>query len=247
MADPLDDDVRAAADRFAGLLDQIELREAWIYLTGSAVLSDWYAGRSDLDLLVVTDGPLGSGDLDTLAALHAAAPERPYLDAVYIPRDKLGTPATTGSAGFPHAVDGVFRRDGHRGNPVLWATLDRHGVAVRGPAPSTLAAAPDADWLRAWNRDNLLTYWRPWAERVRATVTELEPGAPVPAYPVVWAATGPGRLHYTIATGEITSKTAAADYTASLFPEYADLLARAKAWRRGDDAVEFRVADGRAA
>jgi hypothetical protein len=40
------------------------------------------------------------------------------------------------------------------------------------------------------------------------------------------------------------SKTAAADYTTKLFPEYAALLARAKAWRLGDDTQRFTTADG---
>lgn len=49
---------------------------------------------------------------------------------------------------------------------------------------------------------------------------------------------------YTIATGGLLAKTAAADYTARHFPDYAELLARAKAWRLGDDAVQFMVPDG---
>jgi hypothetical protein len=56
-------------------------------------------------------------------------------------------------------------------------------------------------------------------------------------------ALGPGRLHHTVATGGIISKTASADYTARLFPEFAGLLARAKAWRHGDDSVTFTRTD----
>ncbi len=62
-----------------------------------------------------------------------------------------------------------------------------------------------------------------------------------------WAALGPGRLHATITTGEIISKTAAADYTAELLPEHGALLARAKAHRLGPDGGPFTVADGYAA
>lgn len=58
---------------------------------------------------------------------------------------------------------------------------------------------------------------------------------------------GPGRLHATITTGEIISKTAAADYTAALFPEHGALLARAKAYRLGDVGEPFTVKDGHAA
>src|ERR1700744_2053669 len=62
-----------------------------------------------------------------------------------------------------------------------------------------------------------------------------------------WAALGPGRLHATITTGEIISKTASADYTARLLPDYGELLARARACRLGQDARPFTVADGYAA
>ena len=54
-------------------------------------------------------------------------------------------------------------------------------------------------------------------------------------------------VHATIATGDIVSKTAAADYTAGLLPQHAGLLERAKDHRLGDDTIPFSVADGFAA
>lgn len=66
----------------------------------------------------------------------------------------------------------------------------------------------------------------------------------------VWCASGPGRLHKTIATGRIISKSACIRYTAGLLagygPQYGDcgeVLARAETSRAGDDAVEFTAAD----
>lgn len=40
---------------------------------------------------------------------------------------------------------------------------------------------------------------------------------------------------------------AGADYTARHFPDYAELLARAKAWRLGEDTVTFMMPDAHAA
>jgi hypothetical protein len=74
-----------------------------------------------------------------------------------------------------------------------------------------------------------------------------DPGSLLPDGVVPWAALGPGRLHATITTGEIISKTAAADYTAKLLPEHGELLARATAHRLGDDGETFTIADGNAA
>jgi predicted nucleotidyltransferase len=216
-----------------------------VYLTGSAALGDWQPDRSDLDILVVTERPPGDGQLDALAGLHASLPGRPYRDALYIPAADIGAREDAGP--YPHAIDGVFNRARYRPDPVLWATLDRHGLTVRGPEAGSLGAAPEADWLREWNQGNLTSYWRRWAANVRPRIAGLDPADPVPAFLVTWAALGPGRLHATITSGEIISKTAAADYTAALLPRYATLLARAKRWRLGDDGLAFTVADGLAA
>ena len=48
---------------------------------------------------------------------------------------------------------------------------------------------------------------------------------------------------FNIATGEVISKEASADYTAKLFPEYADLCAKAKAYRLGDESVTCTAAE----
>lgn len=232
-------------DRYLKPLDAV-LPGAWVYLTGSAALGDWRPDRSDLDFLVVTEHELGGADLDALAALHAAAPERPYLDAIYVHRDRLGGKPDPGAPGFPHAVDGKFRPDGPAGDPVLWATLDRHGITVRGPDAATLGVAPDPDWLREWNLGNLESYWRRWAAQSRGILATRAPGAPAPPEAIAWGVTGPGRLHATIATGDIISKTAAADYTARLLPQHATLIAAGQAWRLGDGSRTFSTEDAHA-
>ena len=214
-----------------------------VYLTGSAVLGDWQPGRSDLDILVVTESALSDVNLAALETLHATISGRPYRDAVYVPAAGVG--ARDDGIAYPAAVDGVFHRARHHPEPVLWATLDRHGLAVRGPEARELNAAPDPAWLKEWNHGNLESYWRPWAADVRAMLAERDAVDPLPAYPVTWAALGPGRLHATITSGQIISKTAAADYTARLLPRYTGLLHRARRHRRGDDTTTFTVTDGR--
>jgi Domain of unknown function (DUF4111) len=81
-------------------------------------------------------------------------------------------------------------------------------------------------------------------EALAGLLADREPAAPSNAEAAVWGLLGPGRLHYTINTGAILAKTAAADYTARCFPAFQELLARAKAWRLGDDSVAFTTADG---
>lgn len=245
MAAPLDVAAKAAVDRYQLFLGRA-LGQAveGIYLTGSAALGDWLSGRSDLDILTVTNRRLDQADRDALSVLHKAAAERPYLDAIYVYRGDVGCRAEPGSPGVPHVIDGAFSRDGYLFDPVLWATLDRHGLTLQGVPATDLAAAPDLAWLRDWNLGNLDSYWRPWAANARIRLVDGDRGAPLSAEIVVHAALGPGRLHYTIATGGLLAKTAAADYTARLFPRHANLLRRAKSWRLRDNAVRFTVADG---
>lgn len=251
---------RAALEEYLAALDAALPRIArGVYLTGSAALGDWRPERSDLDILTVTERRLTDAEIGALEALHAGMPGRPYRDAMYIPVEAVGTrpPELAGSAAgggtdpdlagrYPSAVDGVFHRARYRPDPVLWATLGRHGLTVRGPAARSLGADPGQAWLRDWNHGNLESYWRPLAANARAALAQYDPGAPLPGEAVAWGALGPGRLHATITTGEIISKTAAADYTAKLLPEYGELLARAKAYRLGADDGRFTVADGHA-
>jgi hypothetical protein len=248
MVCPVTIAAKAAIDNYRLLLGRA-LGQAieGIYLTGSAALGDWLPGRSELDILTVTNRRLDQADLDALAALHEAAPERPYLDAIYVYRGDVGRRAVPGSQGVPHAIDGAFSRDGYLFDPVLWATLDRHGLTIEGTQAAELGAAPDPAWLRDWNLGNLDSYWRPWAADARIRLADRDKDAPLRAEVVVHALLGPGRLHYTIATGRLLAKTAAAGYTARLLPGHADLLGRAKSWRLGHDLVQFTVPDGLAA
>lgn len=128
----LDPQAQSALDEYLAPLDAV-LPGAWVYLTGSAVLGDWRPGRSDLDILTVTPHPLDEAGLDAIGALHAGLPWRPYRDAVYLHRDDLGARPQPDGPGSPHVIDGVFSRSGYEPDPVLWATLDQHGLTVQGP------------------------------------------------------------------------------------------------------------------
>ena len=234
-----------AADRFLNALDATLPPDLvrGCYVVGSAALGSWRPGRSDLDVLTVLDRALTEAELDAVEAMHSelesTRADGPHSDGHYVTPDLLG--ART-DAKVPAAIDGVLNRAGHATDPVLWALLDRHGITLRGTKASELGAAPDPDWLREWNLGNLESYWRSHLG-YRPMLTERDPDSPIDPYLLAWEVTGPGRLHATIATGDIISKEAAADYTAELFPQYADLCARAKAYRLGDESVTCTAAE----
>ncbi|MEZ0116020.1 hypothetical protein ABH920_010062 [Catenulispora sp. EB89] len=234
-----------AADRYLKALEATLAPDMLrgVYVVGSAALDGWRPGRSDLDLLMVLDRPMTASDLAMAGEMHAeleaTRADGPHCDGHYVTPDLLGTRS---QAKVPSAVDGVFKPEGHATDPVLWAILDRHGVTLRGPQASELKVAPDPEWLREWNRGNLESYWRTHVG-YRTHFSSQDPDSPVNPYLLAWEATGPGRLHATIATGEVISKEAAADYTAELFPKYADLCAKAKAYRLGDATVTCTAAE----
>lgn len=221
---------------------------AGVYLTGSTALGDYHHGLSDLDILTLTTRPLAEGESAALEQMHKVLETgtQPHTDAVYVPRDFVGKLPLEDEAGHGHVVDGEFHRGSSGQELVTWAILDQCGITVRGPEAESLNAAPDAGVFKAWNRGNLEGYWRMEALQVRRAISERDPDEEFRPYFAVWFGTGPGRLHRTIANGEIISKTQAADYTAELFPKYADLLKRTKASRLGDESATFSMSEGRA-
>lgn len=241
--------VPAEVDAYLAALDGVlpASAVAGVYLVGSAALGDYRPGRSDLDILTLTQLPLSAAELDALNRMHQSLEKgtQPHLDAEYVPRDCVRRLPEADAPGHAHVVEGQFNRGPHGMEFVLWATLDQSGVTLRGPEAKSWNAAPDAAEFRAWNLGNLESYWRAnFGQRVRDVLQAREPDSPLSTEIVVWIATGPGRLHRTIATGEIISKTASADYSAELFPAYAPILMRAKASRLGDESVGFVARDG---
>ena len=217
-----------------------------VYLTGSTALGDYHHGQSDLDLLTLTARPLTEAELDALDAAHKELEQgrQPHLDAVYIPREFVGKLPQQDAPGHAYVVDGEFKRGTDSQDLVIWAILDQCGITLRGPEAKSLGAAPDRAEFAAWNLGNLEGYWRARAREARQILGERDMDAEFRTYPAVWFGTGPGRLHRTIATGEIISKSRAAEYSAELFPAHADVLTRVRASRAGDESVTYTTRDG---
>lgn len=217
-----------------------------VYLTGSAALGDYRHGQSDLDLLTLTTRSLTESELALLDAAHKELEQgrQLHLDAVYIPREFVGKPPPRDAPGHAYVVDGEFKRGCDSQDLVIWAILDQCGITLRGPEAKSLGAAPDRAEFAAWNLGNLEDYWRAQAQQVRQVLGERDADAELSAYSAVWFGTGPGRLHRTIATGEVISKSRSAEYSAELFPAYEELLARVRASRSSDESVAFTTRDG---
>ncbi|GAA0471168.1 hypothetical protein Ade02nite_34500 [Paractinoplanes deccanensis] len=210
-----------------------------LYVVGSAAIGAWQPGVSDVDTVVLTSREAAEKDLAVLAEIHTEM-GRPYFDGVYL-SPALAAVWPDDRRPVPFAVSGKLVTDRPCGEltPVVWLVLQRYGIAIRGAADPGVRV--DLGNLRLYLLDNLRTFWRNQAAQIDEY---LAGGGDEPLDPeiVTFHVLGPARLHYTLAHGDIVSKSGAGDYLARLFPEYAGLAARAVRWRAGEPQ-EFTRAD----
>lgn len=245
----LDEPVRERAAQYLTELDERApgLAEG-VYFWGSVALGDYRPGRSDLDLLVATSRPVGTDEVAMLARVHAALPAGPHCDAIYLDWPSVRAMVDDQRA-VPFVVDGQFHNDRSCGSltPVLWTTLARHGITLRGPGIADLELHPDPQRLRRYNEENLASYWAPLSGQIRAALADGPTELPFGQDIVPWLVLGAARLHYTIATGQIASESAIGGYVAERFPEWGPLADRCVRWRHGEHVARFAPADAVAA
>lgn len=204
--------------------DHLGGRVEGLYLTGAAAFGEFDPRDDRLDFIAVTATALSGGDLAACDAVHRHVQEQyamPPLAGMYLTWEQLQAPprdartvmawqdgrlAPADVAGFPVS----------RVNPAEWAILASHAITARGPAPSVIGIYQDRDDLTAWNLANLDTFWRRTARRVRTMPPQA--AAAYEARHAAWMILGPPRLHYTVATGRLTSKSGAGAYALANFP-----------------------------
>lgn len=235
----LPDDVSKAAARHLDAADAVlPGLVARLYITGSAALGDYQPGRSDIDFVAFTSRPLSAADLTALASMHGSFLDSgPAYDGVYLELDELPEVPDDGRPA-PHLVDGQFRADTPCGEltPSTWTEFSRYAIAIRGPQAAGLGITISGDRLRKWQLGNLNSYWRDLADGAAKVWSERDQESLVPdPATVTWCALGPPRLHYTLASGDITSKTGAGHYARQHFPEYAEVISQTLRWRATGD------------
>lgn len=247
---------RETVDCLLGRLDRaVPGRIEGFYVVGSACMGAFRVGRSDLDFVAIVAGELGPEELIRLGALHlgrwysslisdlALRGRWPLVcNGIYLASGDLSRSPLEVTPLAGH-VAGRFRiaaREGFDVNPVTWQTLAHHGIAVRGPGRERLQVHLDEAELRRWTLGNLNGYWRRWALRTaRSGLTTVRA---LPRRAAVSGVLGTPRLLYTLATGAITTKEAAAQYALEVFgsrwhPLIEDALAF---WRGGPPRELYR-------
>jgi hypothetical protein len=220
---PLPPPVERSVTGYLRLADRLlPDRVAGLYVVGSVAMQAYREARSDIDLVLVLDGPDRPDDLRRLALLHAGraaataagsvrrglSPLRGTCNAVFVRSADLTLPV--GRIVPVANAAGERFRSGAAGSgisPVDWKVLAERGIAVRGPEPGRLGLDPEPDRLRDWNLGNLRSYWRPWARDHARGGPRLRP-----RWSTAWGVLGPARLLRTVATGDVVSKEAAGEY-----------------------------------
>ena len=220
-----------------------------LYLTGSVALGDFHPGRgiarwgpsgadvSDVDFVAVTHRSPDDDALATLGRVHAALRRprsRPSFDGLYTTWDDLARDPSE-VTGRPQTHGGRLDRSGGA-HPVLWQEMADHAIAVRGPHRGTLPVATDRDRLVAWVRGNLDGYWRRWHT---GATRPLSPAGLVglTRWGPTWGVLGVARLHHTIRTGAICSKTSGGAHARERFgPAWHRIVDECLGIRRGSPA-----------
>jgi hypothetical protein len=214
----LDGVVRAIGDDLVGL-----------YLNGSLGLGDFDPASSDVDVLVVTAGPLPGPAVERLrrlhGALHAEGGWAARLEVVYLPLATLRRFDPEDAERYPIGASDREFALGRQGP--TWV-LDRwvareHGLVVVGPDPRELIDPIGPDQLRAAVRASLAGHWA----LEGADVAWLRPRN-YQAFAVLSMC----RDLYALEHGTLVSKPVAAAWASRrLGPPWPTQVERALAWR----------------
>lgn len=225
---PYEDVNAALAELSAAIQRCLAAHCLGIYLSGSLALGDFDPRSSDIDLVIVTSGVLSATEIAVLRAMHDSfdcgdSPWAGKVEAIYVPYDALRRP-------FPDLMSypqvekerGFFVDHLEDGWLSQCYIVREHGSTLYGPDPKTLFAPVDADALRRTVARIAQTWQREarndptWMEWLRLRSNQ--------AFVTLTLC----RLLYTLATGAVASKPAAAVWAQNALPaRWAELIGSA--------------------
>lgn len=220
-----------------GVLAVLGERLIGLYLHGSLAGGDFNPRRSDIDFLAVTDGSLTSPVVAQLAAMHAQLAVSGLfwikkMEGSYIPQNELRRYDPTHANHPALRVDGSFDIDHHASDWIIQRAIIRErGIALIGPHPRTLIDPVSPEEIRQAARGILREWWQPMLDDpYRLRDREYQ------AYAVLTMC----RSLYTLETGQVTAKSAAAHWAAERLGEtWHGVIQRALAWPDGSQPDEL--------
>lgn len=213
-----------------------------LHIIGSAADGDFRPGRSDLDFVAVLARPATGDDLEALTIVHrlyASDLTFPQLDGIWVTKADLAAgPDAAADGPTTHAGQFVEQSRGNR-NPVTWLALRQQPLTVHGPPPDPATLWHDADRVASWMCENVEAYWSRWLTRARKPLGRLGLAMLGPAAPM-WGVLGISRLHHTLETGRVTSKSGAGAHALTVFdPRWQRIIAEALRIRSGTGSRRY--------
>lgn len=187
-----------------------------LYLIGSVGLEDFQPHCSDIDFVAVSSTPFNAEAIAAMEGAHASVRSRhpgvAFEGTHLCSTDLVAGPS--GCASAPFSCGGRFEPAGAFAiNPVTWHELVTSSIPIRGRPLGVGQVWQNEHALRQWTLENLRTYWLPWLARYRDSSADARFNDEL----VAWGVLGVARLHYTVATGRITSKSGAGRYALDVF------------------------------
>lgn len=213
----------------AGQRDALGTNVVGLYLLGSLATGDYDPASSDIDCLAVTRERVDDGQFDALGRMHAALrgsglPGATNIECAYIPLANLRRYRAEDAHPWLGS-DGHFAWETQNSDWIIQRHIAREqAVIVSGPDLLELIDPVSPDALRSATA-SLLREWWAWQIDDHRNLRDDE----YQAYAVLTMC----RARYTLATGAIASKPAAARWLATQEPRFAMLIDRAVAWRPG--------------
>ena len=224
------------ADIHARLIRLLSENLVGIYVFGSVAWDDYDPGVSDADLLVVTARQLVAADYARLQQMHAALAAgreqwKDRIEVAYLSRQALRTfKERTSEIGIVSPGESFHVVTAGKDWLMNWYDVREHAIVVSGPDPKTLIDPITRSELKACIRD----YVRLFPERVR---DNFHQGSD--AYAVLTMC----RSLHTNVVGETATKRVAAEWAASKYPEWSNLISQAQEWRLAADNVATNSAE----
>lgn len=229
-------EVEQTAMKYLAIIDErLPNRITGCYLVGSIALNDYIQGNSDLDFVSVCNSPLRDDELRQIESAHQDfhRDNTPKLDGVYVTwQDLQSKPDGTR---LPYFLGGNFENcHAFAANPVTWFILDRYPISLRGPEQPKVYNREQE--LIVWCKNNLAGYWMRWIQNARRRLPRML--APLPPDDLAWGVLGVARIHATIKTTDIISKSAAGAYAIDAFDcRWESVIHDALAYHTGNNAA----------
>jgi nucleotidyltransferase-like protein len=167
---PLADEVRPLLDRFmADVGGVLPLAALWAH--GSLALGDFQPGRSDLDLVALTESAMTRAQEQDLRrmheALHCQVPLAEKLHCAYVVRSELDDttqvhPTWAHGELFTRIVSPVSRRE-----------LNQGGLCLLGPAPAAVVPPLTDQELADYIRGDMRDFWYPATARADVWLEDI--------------------------------------------------------------------------